>query len=106
MVAKQQYDFMIRLIMVGDSEVGKTSLITRFTDEVFKAEHIATIGIDFRVKTLVIDGKNVKLQIWDTAGQERFRTITQSYYKGAQGVVLCYDCTNEKSFENVMHWAG
>ena len=61
-------------------------------------------GIDFKIKTIMIDGKNVKLQIWDTAGQERFRTITQTYYKGAMGIILAYDCTNEESFSNVRNW--
>jgi small GTP-binding protein len=62
------------------------------------------VGIDFKIKTIQIDGKNVKLQIWDTAGQERFRTITQTYYKGAMGIILAYDCTVEESFNNVRNW--
>jgi Ras-related protein Rab-8A len=65
---------------------------------------LLSIGIDFKIKTVSIDNKNVKLQIWDTAGQERFRTITQTYYKGAMGIVLAYDCTSEESFNNVRNW--
>ena len=63
-----------------------------------------SIGIDFKIKTMNLDGKNVKVQIWDTAGQERFRTITQTYYRGAQGIILAYDCTSTESFENVTNW--
>ncbi len=86
---------MIKLILVGDTAVGKTSLLLRFTENQVCNDHIATIGIDYKVKRMTVDGKDIKMQIWDTAGQERFRTITQSYYKGAQGIVLAYDCTSK-----------
>ena len=109
------FDYLIKMIIIGDSGVGKTCFLLRFSDDNSTSSHIATIGkaaflsltyigIDFKIKTVNIDGKNVKLQIWDTAGQERFRTITQTYYKGAMGIVLAYDCTSEESFENVRNW--
>ena len=114
---KGAFDFLIKLILIGDSGVGKTCFLLRFADDNFTSSHISTIGtlhitlshlhfigIDFKIKTINIDGKNVKLQIWDTAGQERFRTITQTYYKGAMGIILAYDCTSEESFNNVRTW--
>ena len=98
------YDYLIKLILVGDSGVGKTCLLVRFIEDVFITSYISTIGIDFKIKVVKIDGKMIKLQIWDTAGQDRFRTITQTYYKGAMGVILAYDCTDESSFNNVKNW--
>jgi len=80
--------------------------LLRFADDSWTETHISTIGVDFKIKTLNIDGKTVKLQIWDTAGQERFRTITSSYYRGAQGIILVYDCTERESFNNVKQWMG
>ena len=105
----QGYDYLIRLILIGDSGVGKTSFLVRFSEDHFQSstdegQHIATIGIDFKIKRVSLDGKNIKLQIWDTAGQERFRTITQTYYKSANGIILAYDCTSKESFENVRNW--
>jgi len=101
---KKPYDMLIKLLLIGDSGVGKSCLLLRFSDDSFTHNFIATIGIDFKVKTIDLDGKKVKLQIWDTAGQERFHTITTAYYRGAHGMVLVYDVTDEKSFENVRHW--
>eukprot|EP00826_Nyctotherus_ovalis_P043053 TRINITY_DN4502_c0_g3_i10.p1 TRINITY_DN4502_c0_g3~~TRINITY_DN4502_c0_g3_i10.p1 ORF type:complete len:205 (+),score=46.62 TRINITY_DN4502_c0_g3_i10:351-965(+) len=101
---KQTFDYLMRLIIIGDSGVGKTCFLMRFADDSFITSHISTIGIDFKIKPIVIDGKTIKLQVWDTAGQDRFRTITQTYYKGAMGVVLAYDCTDESSFSNVKNW--
>lgn len=97
-------DYIIKLLLIGDSGVGKTSLLMRFAENTFTPSFITTIGIDFKVKTLIIDGKTVKLQIWDTAGQERFRAITSAYYKGAQGIILIYDVTNQQSFDQVEYW--
>lgn len=97
-------DYIIKLLLIGDSGVGKTSLLMRFAENTFTPSFITTIGIDFKVKTLIIDGKTVKLQIWDTAGQERFRAITSAYYKGAQGIILIYDVTNQHSFDQVEYW--
>eukprot|EP00826_Nyctotherus_ovalis_P060015 TRINITY_DN8392_c0_g1_i15.p2 TRINITY_DN8392_c0_g1~~TRINITY_DN8392_c0_g1_i15.p2 ORF type:complete len:202 (+),score=72.18 TRINITY_DN8392_c0_g1_i15:260-865(+) len=98
------YDYLIKLILIGDSGVGKTCFLMRFAEDTFITNYISTIGIDFKVKPVKVDGKMIKLQIWDTAGQDRFRTITQTYYKGAMGVILAYDCTDEASFNNVKNW--
>ena len=84
--------------------VGKSCLLMRYSDDSFTSSFITTIGIDFKVKTITIDGKRVKLQIWDTAGQERFRTITTAYYRGAMGILLVYDVTDMHSFQNVRNW--
>eukprot|EP00826_Nyctotherus_ovalis_P030927 TRINITY_DN2469_c0_g1_i12.p1 TRINITY_DN2469_c0_g1~~TRINITY_DN2469_c0_g1_i12.p1 ORF type:complete len:181 (-),score=36.89 TRINITY_DN2469_c0_g1_i12:144-611(-) len=98
------YDYLVKLIIIGDSGVGKTCLLTRFAENKFTASHISTIGIDFLIKMLRVDDVTIKLQIWDTAGQDRFRTITQNYYKNAVGVILVYDCTSETSFNNIRSW--
>merc|ERR1719217_1177283 len=90
--------------MIGDTTVGKTSLLVRYADDDFNESVLATIGIDFKIKTIDLDGKKIKLQIWDTAGQERFRTITQAYYRGAMGILLVYDVTDEKSWSNIRGW--
>ena len=84
--------------------MGKSCLLQKFTDEKFAPQHITTIGIDFKIKYVQIDGKNVKLLMWDTAGQERFRTITSSYYRGAHGIIIVYDITDRESFDNVKQW--
>jgi len=90
--------------MIGDAGVGKSSMLIRFTDDAFD-EHIqSTIGVDFKVKHLELSNKRIKLTIWDTAGQERFRTLTSSYYRGAQGVVMVYDVTRRDSFDNLEQW--
>merc|ERR1711939_308182 len=101
---KSPYDMLIKLLLIGDSGVGKSCLLCRYADDVFNSNFIATIGIDFKVRTIELDGKKIKLQIWDTAGQERFRTITQAYYRGAMGILLVYDVTDDKSFNNVRTW--
>jgi len=98
------YDMQIKLLMIGDSGVGKTCLLLRYANESFSPTFITTIGIDFKIKNMEIEGKRVKLQIWDTAGQERFRTITTSYFRGAQGIVLVYDVTDRRSFESIRNW--
>uniref|UniRef100_A0A9J7XI17 small monomeric GTPase n=1 Tax=Cyprinus carpio carpio TaxID=630221 RepID=A0A9J7XI17_CYPCA len=149
----KKYDFLFKLLLIGDSGVGKTCLIIRFAEDNFNSTYISTIGIDFKVKTVDVEGKKVKLQVWDTAGQERFKTITTAYYRGAmvrremqtilfgpiatckltcvvivrprlfqqllkhvmmvmvhyfdsvfQGIILVYDITDEKSFENIQNW--
>uniref|UniRef100_A0A803T9P4 RAB35, member RAS oncogene family n=1 Tax=Anolis carolinensis TaxID=28377 RepID=A0A803T9P4_ANOCA len=84
--------------------VGKSSLLLRFADNTFSGSYITTIGVDFKIRTLVINGERVKLQIWDTAGQERFRTITSTYYRNTHGVIIVYDVTNAESFVNVKRW--
>ena len=100
----RKYDYFFKLLIIGETCVGKTCILLRFTDEVFNFNHIATIGIDFNIKYITLDDKNIKLQIWDTAGQDRFKTITKTYFKGAQGILLVYDVTNEDSFENIRNW--
>jgi len=100
----KNYDHLFKLLLIGDSGVGKTCILFRFSDDAFNTTFISTIGIDFKIKTIEIDGKRVKLQIWDTAGQERFHTITTSYYRGANGIMLVYDITNTKSFDNISKW--
>ena len=84
--------------------MGKSCLLLRFSDDSFTPSFITTIGIDFKIRTITLDGKRIKLQIWDTAGQERFRTITTAYYRGAMGILLVYDVTDEKSFSNIRNW--
>ncbi|XP_021363770.1 ras-related protein Rab-10-like [Mizuhopecten yessoensis] len=103
-MAKKTYDLLFKLLLIGDSGVGKTCLLFRFSDDAFNTTFISTIGIDFKIKTVELGGKKIKLQIWDTAGQERFHTITTSYYRGAMGIMLVYDITNTKSFENISKW--
>jgi len=98
------YDFLIKLLLIGDSGVGKSCLLLRFCDDAWTPSFITTIGIDFKIRTIELDGKRIKLQIWDTAGQERFRTITTAYYRGAMGILLVYDVTDERSFNNIRNW--
>ncbi|ODM91187.1 Ras-related protein Rab-35 [Orchesella cincta] len=100
----KEYDYLFKLLIIGDSGVGKSALLVRFADNVFSTNYITTIGVDFKIRTLVVDGERVKLQIWDTAGQERFRTITSTYYRGTHGVIIVYDVTNGESFANVKRW--
>ncbi|CAH1788303.1 unnamed protein product [Owenia fusiformis] len=94
----------LKILIIGESGVGKSSLLLRFTDDTFDPEQAATIGVDFKVKTLSVDGNKAKLAIWDTAGQERFRTLTPSYYRGAQGVILVYDVSSKQSFTKLDAW--
>lgn len=94
----EKYDFMAKVIIIGDSGIGKTVLITRFCESTFKESYVATIGVDFKIKTMTVGNRRYKLQIWDTAGQERFKNITQTYYKGAAGIILTYSITDRTSF--------
>jgi len=100
----RDYDHLFKLLIIGDSGVGKSSLLLRFADNTFSGNYITTIGVDFKIRTILIDGERVKLQIWDTAGQERFRTITSTYYRGTHGVIVVYDATSGESFANVKRW--
>jgi small GTP-binding protein len=100
MAGTRNYDFLIKLLLIGDSGVGKSCCLLRFSEDSFTPSFITTIGIDFKIRTIELDGKRVKLQIWDTAGQERFRTITTAYYRGAMGILLVYDVTDERSFNS------
>jgi Ras-related protein Rab-18 len=94
----------LKILIIGESGVGKSSLLLRFTEDTFDPEQTATIGVDFKVKSVTVDGNRAKLAIWDTAGQERFRTLTPSYYRGAQGCILVYDVSSKQSFSKLDNW--
>ncbi|GAA0170098.1 small GTPase [Lithospermum erythrorhizon] len=98
------YDYLFKLVLIGDSGVGKSNLLSRFTRNEFNLESKSTIGVEFATKSLQIDSKVIKAQIWDTAGQERYRAITSAYYRGAVGALLVYDVTRHPTFENVKRW--
>ncbi|KAH7729649.1 Ras family protein [Aphelenchoides avenae] len=102
METDESFDYLFKIVLIGDMGVGKTCVVQRFKNGTFIEKQGTTIGVDFTMRTLVIDGKRIKLQIWDTGGQERFRTITQSYYRSANGIILCYDITCRQSFESSM----
>ena len=95
------YDYLFKILLIGDTGVGKSCLLLQFADEIYTETYISTIGVDFKIKTIMLNGKTVKLSIWDTAGQDRFRTLTAAYYRGAQGIIICYDVTDMLSFKNV-----
>jgi small GTP-binding protein len=97
-------DLVLKVILVGDSGVGKSCLLKSFMGDPFKGVYTSTIGVDFEIKPIQIDGKTVNLQIWDTAGQERFRTITTSYYRSADAILMVFDLTDEKTFSNLEAW--
>lgn len=101
-----EYDYLFKLLLIGDSGVGKSCLLLRFSDNSYTDSFISTIGVDFKIRTLHLDDKVVKLRIWDTAGQDRFRTLTSSYYRGAHGIIIVYDATDMESFHNVKSWLG
>ena len=98
------YDYIFKIILVGDSGVGKSSMLTRFVDEAYCNVFMSTIGVDFKIKTLNIDNKICKIQVWDTAGQEKYKSITNVYYRGAQACIIVYDVTDRMSFQNVYNW--
>ena len=98
------YDKTCQLLIIGDSSVGKTSLITRYTNGTFKEEYLATVGLDYYSKEEVINNKTINIKLWDTAGQERYKSLTQNYFKNAEGVLLTYDITNSESFDNLKEW--
>jgi small GTP-binding protein len=100
----EEYDLMFKILLLGDSGVGKSSLLLRYTKHEFNVDMRSTIGVEFALKYLKIDNFQLKVQIWDTAGMERYRSITSAYYKGAKGVIIVYDICREKSFENVDKW--
>ena len=116
-MSSQEYDYLFKLLLIGNSSVGKSSLLFRFVENVWDDNFVPTIGVDFvsyiynngsinlqKLKTLEVNGKKVKLQIWDTAGQERFKNITASYYRGGNGVLVVYDITDRESFDNLNSW--
>nr|XP_043610986.1 ras-related protein RABC2a-like [Erigeron canadensis] len=106
-ITSGQYDASFKILLIGDSGVGKSSLLVSFISDDDSFQHLApTIGVDFKIKQLTVGGKRLKLTIWDTAGQERFRTLTSSYYRGAQGIILVYDVTRRETFTNLSDiWA-
>ncbi|PSR93149.1 Ras-related protein like [Actinidia chinensis var. chinensis] len=99
-----EYDYLFKIVLIGDSGVGKSNILSRFTRNEFCLESKSTIGVEFATRTLQVEGKTVKAQIWDTAGQERYRAITSAYYRGAVGALLVYDITKRQTFENVLRW--
>eukprot|EP01018_Ginkgo_biloba_P028530 Gb_30583 [translate_table: standard] len=98
------YDYLFKAVLIGDSGVGKSNLLSRFTRNEFSLESKSTIGVEFATRSINVDDKLIKAQIWDTAGQERYRAITSAYYRGAVGALLVYDITRHTSFENVERW--
>ena len=103
-MSRKEYDHLFKLVLLGDSCVGKSCLLVRFADDEFFENYISTIGVDFRFRSLTIKEKKVKLQIWDTAGQERYRTITNAYYRGADGIILVFDLFKRDTFLNLAQW--
>lgn len=99
-----EYDHHFKILLIGDSGVGKSCMLLQFCDSIFTDSYISTIGVDFKLKTIVLDNQTIKLAVWDTAGQDRFRTITSSYYRNADGIMICYDVTDYDSFNNVKSW--
>ncbi len=102
----KEYDYIFKVLLVGNSDVGKSSLILRYVDQIWNDVFVPTIGVDFKVKSLEIENKSIKLQIWDTAGQERFRNVISSYFKGAHGILLIFDITSRESFKELENWLG
>ena len=97
-------DYLFKIVIIGDSGVGKSSLLLRFVDDIFTESFISTIGVDFKIRTVEINGKVIKLQLWDTGGQERFRVITSTYYRNAHGIILVYDISDLESFTRIRSW--
>merc|ERR1712071_375723 len=100
----EDYKYLFKVVLIGNAGVGRTCLVRRFTQGVFPPGQGATIGVDFMIKTVEVDGLKIQLQIWDTAGQERFRSITQSYYRSAHALILVYDVASQPSFDCLPHW--
>ncbi|KAK4801509.1 hypothetical protein SAY86_021996 [Trapa natans] len=101
---EEEYEYLFKAVLIGDSGVGKSNLLSRFTRDEFYLDSKTTIGVEFATRTLQVEGRSVKAQIWDTAGQERYRAITNAYYRGALGALLVYDVTKPASFENIKRW--
>ena len=105
MISKgKDYDYIFKIVLIGDTCVGKSCILVRFSDDVFNENYVTTIGVDFRFKTMIVKNKIAKIQIWDTAGQERYRSITTAYYRGAAAIIICCDSTNKDSFYNLNNW--
>lgn len=106
MATEEHYDFIWKVVLIGDSGVGKTNLLSRYTRNEFDAESKTTIGVEFSTRNMVIKGKTIRAQIWDTAGQERYRAITSVYYRQAVGALVVYDITKKHTFDNLHKWLG
>eukprot|EP01095_Lingulamoeba_sp_RSL-Kostka_P005503 TRINITY_DN1683_c0_g1_i1.p1 TRINITY_DN1683_c0_g1~~TRINITY_DN1683_c0_g1_i1.p1 ORF type:complete len:207 (-),score=73.36 TRINITY_DN1683_c0_g1_i1:262-882(-) len=102
----EDFDILFKLLLIGDSGVGKSCILVRFVDDEFEEDQVCTIGVDFKVKMINMQGKKINLTIWDTAGQEKFRSLTSSYYRGTNGIILVYDVTKKESFDNIEMWLG
>ena len=98
------FDRTCQILIIGDSSVGKTSILTRYTNGTFKEEYLATVGLDYYSKDEIFNNKTINVKLWDTAGQERYKSLTQSYFKNAEGVIVAYDITNTESFDNLKFW--
>ena len=102
----KDYDYIFKIVLIGDTCVGKSCILVRFSDDVFVENYVTTIGVDFRFKTMIVKNKIAKIQIWDTAGQERYRSITTAYYRGAAAIIIWSDSTNKESIYNINNWIG
>ena len=102
--SEKEYTHLFKILLIGNSSVGKSSLLLRFVDDAWSDIFVPTIGVDFKVRTLKINNSLIKFQIWDTAGQERFKNITANYYRGAHGILVLYDITDVDSFKNLNNW--
>lgn len=102
----QEVDHIFKVLIIGNSSVGKSNILLRYTDNIFNDSFLPTIGVDFKIKNITVNNQRIKLNIWDTAGQERFKTITSTYYKGSHGIILVYDVTDRESFNNINNWVG
>mmetsp|Transcript_2376 Transcript_2376/g.2437 ORF Transcript_2376/g.2437 Transcript_2376/m.2437 type:complete len:216 (-) Transcript_2376:46-693(-) len=100
----KDYDYIFKIVLIGDTSVGKSSLLVRFSDDQFSDTYVTTIGVDFRFKTMIVKEKIVKVQIWDTAGQERYRSITNAYYRGAEAIIIVFDLSSKDSFNHIQGW--
>lgn len=100
----EDFDYKIKIVIIGDSMVGKSCVIFRYTENTFNLDHLPTVGVDFHIKDLIYNNQKVNLQLWDTAGQERFHAISTSYCRGSDGVIFVYDMTNIYSFKNIDNW--
>uniref|UniRef100_A0A2K6R4V2 RAB1A, member RAS oncogene family n=1 Tax=Rhinopithecus roxellana TaxID=61622 RepID=A0A2K6R4V2_RHIRO len=98
-----KYDYLFKLLLIGDSGAGRSCLLRRFADDTYTESYISTVGVDFKIRTIELDGKTIKLQIWNTAEQERFRKVISSYYRGARGILVVYDVTDQESLNNIKH---
>ena len=101
---KEKYDLLFKLILIGDSSVGKSNILSKYLKNEFDENSRATVGVEFGTKNILINGKKIKIQIWDTAGEERYRSITSAYYKGAKGAFIVYDITRKTTFDNIDKW--